>query len=107
MRNIFFLYVLITTMACSQKKTESDSEIFLLGKPLAELTDRRLREPSGLAASATNAGFLWAHNDSGNPAEVFLIDDKLNIKLICTLQGATNRDWEDIAVGPGPEPGKN
>src|SRR5690606_20653452 len=31
----------------------------------------------------------------------------LAIRLACTLQGARNRDWEDIAVGPGPEPDKN
>jgi hypothetical protein len=73
---------------------------------LAELTDKRLEEVSGLAASANNPGLLWAHNDSGNSAEILLIDDSLNIKLVCKIKGVDNRDWEDIAVGPGPEAGK-
>src|SRR5688500_13099374 len=37
---------------------------------LAELTDKRLEEVSGIAASANNPGLLWAHNDSGNSAEI-------------------------------------
>ena len=29
------------------------------------------------------------------------------IKLTCTLAGVENRDWEDIAVGPGPDASKS
>lgn len=50
---------------------------------------------------------LWTHNDSGNPPVVYLVDEHLNIMLSCRLKGATNRDWEDIAVGPGPVEGKS
>lgn len=107
MGKFFFFFILITTTSCSQNKAPGNSSTFLAGKQLAELTNDRLLEPSGLAASANNPGLLWTHNDSGNPAEIFLVDEKLDIKLVCTLQGATNRDWEDIAVGPGPKPGKN
>ena len=109
MRNIIpFFLILISTAACSQKKSEKiDSTIFLKGKELSEVKDSRLHEASGLAASANNPGLLWTHNDSGNDAEVFLIDEKMNIRLICKLKGINNRDWEDIAVGPGPEKDKN
>ena len=65
-----------------------------------------LEEVSGLAASISNPGLMWVHNDSHNSSQIFLIDDKIQIHLTCTLQGVTNRDWEDITVGPGPEPGK-
>lgn len=100
--------MLIATVACSQKKgKDSDSELFLEGKKLAEVTDKKLDEASGLAASNSNPGLLWTHNDSGNRAEVLLVDDKLNIRLTCTLANVINRDWEDISVGPGPEAGKN
>lgn len=96
------------SVACSQKKgKDSDSDIFLAGKKLTEVTDKKLEEASGLAGSSTNPGLLWTHNDSGNRAEVLLVDDKLNIRLTCVLDKIINRDWEDIAVGPGPEPGKN
>lgn len=100
--------MLTGTVACSQKKgKDADSDIFSPGKTLVEVTDKKLEEASGLAASANNPGLLWTHNDSGNRAEIFLIDAKLNIKLTVTLDKVINRDWEDIAVGPGPEAGKN
>ena len=108
MRRLVVLMMLIATVACSQKKgKDSDSSVFSEGKKLTEVTDKKLEEASGLAASSSNPGFLWTLNDSGNRAEVLLIDDKLNIRLTCTLHNIINRDWEDIAVGPGPEPGKN
>lgn len=108
MRKVFFLMMFIATAACSQKKAKgNETELFSEGQKLVEVTDKKLEEASGLAASTTNPGLLWTHNDSGNRAEVLLIDDKSNIRLTCTLQNVINRDWEDVAVGPGPEPGKN
>ena len=65
------------------------------------------RKPPGLAASATNPGFLWTLNDNGNPPEVFLIDQHARIRLVCKLPNVRNRDWEDIAIGAGPKEGKN
>jgi hypothetical protein len=68
--------------------------------------ERRLEEASGLAPSFINPGCLWAINDSDNPAEVFLIDSTAKTKMVCKLKGIENRDWEDIATGPGPDRGK-
>lgn len=108
MRILMYVLILALPVSCIEKKSvPSDSEIFLAAKPLVELNDKKLREVSGLAASANNPGLLWTHNDSGNRPEVYMVDEKLKIKLICKIQGVKNRDWEDIAVGPGPEEGKN
>jgi hypothetical protein len=68
--------------------------------------ERRLEEASGLAASFKNPGDLWVINDSDNPAELFLIDSTAKTKMVCKLKGIENRDWEDIAIGLGPKPGK-
>lgn len=65
--------------------------------------DLTLEEASGLVASRANPGYLWTHNDSGDVARIFLIDQEGNIRFTCTLMGATHRDWEDIAIGPGPD----
>lgn len=108
MRTAFFILMLIAPAACSQKKSEkANSDIFQTGKQLAEVTNKKLREASGLAASANNPGLLWTLNDSGNKAEVYLVDEKLDIRITCKLKGIINRDWEDLTVGPGPEEGKN
>jgi hypothetical protein len=97
----------ITLISCSETKQPlTKLEDKFVATRMAELSDKRLEEVSGMAASVNNPGLLWAHNDSGNSAEIFLVDDSLNIKLTCKLLGIDNRDWEDIAVGPGPESGK-
>jgi len=71
----------------------------MLGE-LVRLPD--LPEASGIAASRTRPGVLWAHNDSGPPIIVAL-DQRGAIKGRVRLVGAKVDDWEDIAVGPCPQ----
>ncbi len=59
-----------------------------------------------MVASRTHPGLLWTHNDSGDKARIFLIDSLGRHRATVSLKGISNRDWEDIAVGPGPEDGK-
>ena len=66
-----------------------------------------LVEISGVAASRINPGILYIHNDSGNPNQVYLTDGTGADKGILNLTPVSNRDWEDIAVGPGPVAGKS
>jgi hypothetical protein len=66
-----------------------------------------LVEISGVAASRVNPGLLYIHNDSGNPSQVYITDAAGADKGTLNLTGESNRDWEDIAVGPGPIAGKN
>jgi hypothetical protein len=60
-------------------------------------------ELSGLALSRTQAGVLWTHNDSGDSARVFAValDGRLLAEVAVT--GAEHIDWEDLAIGPGPD----
>jgi hypothetical protein len=62
-----------------------------------------LTEASGLAASRRNPGLLWTHNDSGDTARVFLIDEAATIVTEVRVDGAGALDWEDVAVGPGTD----
>jgi hypothetical protein len=64
-----------------------------------------LLEISGVAASRINPGILYIHDDSGNPNQVYLTDGAGADKGTLTLTPVGNRDWEDIAVGPGPVAG--
>jgi hypothetical protein len=103
--SLFVLIVIWTTLSgCENKVGSQNVSKFETGKRLSELTDTKLKEASGLAASVKNQGLLWTLNDSGNEAEVYLLDKDLKIVMTITLTGATNRDWEDIVVGPGPDP---
>ena len=38
---------------------------------------------------------------------MYLLDENLKLRLSCKLKGVKNRDWEDIASGPGPQKGRN
>ncbi|MFD1003561.1 hypothetical protein ACFQ21_29825 [Ohtaekwangia kribbensis] len=89
--------------SCMQTRKDTFTDKFEKGQRLAELKTKKLKEVSGIAASVTNPGMLWALNDSGNKAELYLIDKNLNIVYTCSLAGLENRDWEDISVGPGPD----
>jgi hypothetical protein len=63
-----------------------------------------LNETSGVAASRALPGVYWTHNDSGGEVAVFAVDSTGAVLGRVRLEGAFNRDWEDIAVGPC-EPG--
>jgi len=69
------------------------------------LADPDLREVSGIVSGRRSAGVWWAHNDSGDSARVFAVGDDGRALGTFTLGGAAARDWEDIAVGPGPDAG--
>ena len=58
-----------------------------------------LPEASGLVASRTTPGRLWAHNDSGKP-EIFALDLKGKVEGRVTLSGAGVQDWEAMTSGP-------
>ena len=64
-----------------------------------------LREASGLVASRSHPGVLWAHNDSGDDPRLYALTTSGRHLGVFTLDGAEARDWEDLAIGPGPEPG--
>jgi F0F1-type ATP synthase membrane subunit c/vacuolar-type H+-ATPase subunit K len=57
-------------------------------------------EISGLVASPTQPGVLWAHNDSGDRARIFALRSDGSLIASLDVPGAEATDWEDIAVGP-------
>jgi hypothetical protein len=77
---------------------------FSAGVSIGKLDSVTLVEASGIAASRRYPGYFWTHNDSGNPSDVYLIDSTGAIKAIIGTINYGNRDWEDIAVAPGPDP---
>ncbi len=74
---------------------------------LATVADRAVRESSGIVASRRNPGLFWTHNDSGDGPFVYAFDRGGRSRGTWRVSGAQARDWEDIAVGPGPEPGQS
>lgn len=82
----------------SCKRTETNKSILFDKAESKGRISRELEEASGLTASISNPGYLWTLNDSGNPAEIFLLNDKADIVMTCKLGGIKNRDWEDLTI---------
>lgn len=85
----------------------SAQEIFKNAEAKGNIENRAINEASGLAASINRTNMLWTHNDSGDSATLFLINHYGASVAQYSLKGATNRDWEDIATGPGPDDQKS
>ncbi|MFC5410040.1 PE-PGRS family protein [Larkinella bovis] len=62
-------------------------------------------EASGMVASRTMDDRLWVEQDGGNPAEISLMTTSGQLEKRFALSGIVNRDWEDLAIGPGPQEG--
>ena len=73
---------------------------------VARLEDPAVTESSGVAASRRNDGLLWTHNDSGDGPYLYATDERGGRRGAWRVTGADARDWEDVAVGPGPQPGR-
>ncbi|OAD24135.1 lipoprotein [Candidatus Thiomargarita nelsonii] len=61
-----------------------------------------LDEISGIAVSRKNTDVLWIHNDSGDQNRIYAINSQGNYLGAYYIDDVSSRDWEDIAVGPGP-----
>jgi hypothetical protein len=91
-----------------QKSSSSGkSEFYEPPVRLASLEDRAINESSGIVASRRNPGLFWTHNDSGDGPVLYAFDLKGKSKGRWLVSGAQAVDWEDIAAGPGPQPGVN
>lgn len=73
----------------------------------SNLVTRHLAESSGLVEGRNNRDLVYIHEDSGNRATVYAYDKFGKYKGEFILIGIQNRDWEDMAIGKGPEDGKN
>ena len=64
----------------------------------AKLSDSAINELSGLAASRRYPGLLWGHNDSGDLARIFAINEKGETVATVEFEGLEARDWEDMTL---------
>jgi hypothetical protein len=71
-----------------------------MGIPPADMTP----EISGIALSRKNEDVIGVHNDSGDRPKVYALSVRTGELLsIAELPGASSKDWEDMAIGPGPD----
>ena len=74
---------------------------------LGTLEDPEIKESSGLVASRAAPGYFWTHNDSGDGPFLYAFDRRGRRAGVWRVTGASARDWEDIAIGPGRAQGRS
>ncbi|MCF7972894.1 MAG: hypothetical protein K9N55_03680 [Phycisphaerae bacterium] len=99
----FFRWCVVVVISCFCAQAGAQEKIFEQGKEVGRIRFKDLDEISGMAVSRKNPGVFWVHNDSGDKARIYAIDVRGRLLSTFLVAGAKARDWEDIAIGPGPE----
>lgn len=73
------------------------------GRVAGTVADAGLDEISGLVASRAHGDILWANEDSGSGPDLVALDPSGAARGRYRVEDAGFVDWEDIAVGPGPD----
>jgi len=95
---IRFLTIFLSAAMVSCQKKPNEKSLFEKGVAHGTNKNGKLEEASGLVESARQPGYFWVINDSGNPADIFLIDKQAKTKKVFHLTNIENRDWEDITI---------
>jgi hypothetical protein len=74
----------------------------LVSSSIGRVATPELDEISGVVASRQYDDVLWVHNDSGGAAQVTALSHD-GTPLGAVDVAGTAVDWEDIAIGPGPD----
>ena len=116
MNKILFAITLIFLLSCQKSKENPEVQINIPSEITQVYSDRKdqglvenveIDEASGLGLSLSNQNYLWTHNDSGDEARIFLMDNTGKDWGKVTLTGIKNRDWEDMALAKDPVNNKN
>lgn len=65
---------------------------------IAKTMNTVIPEASGITYSTTQHGKFWVQEDSGNPPQLYLINNNGELVHKTYVKNATNRDWEDMAA---------
>lgn len=107
MRNFILLFFLLALASCKLAVPSVYEAQFSSEPTSTAVAAGQIDEASGMADSRSQPGNLWIEQDSGSPAELALLGYDGKIKGKISIPNSTNRDWEEMAIGPGPTDGTN
>lgn len=99
------VFLLLTLSSCNEIFPGKKSDRFSTTPDKFPVQPGLVDEASGIVASRTMDGRLWVQEDSGTPAQINLMTTDGKLEKRFPLSGIANRDWEDLAIGPGPQDG--
>lgn len=86
------------------KPATTDPVRFATTPQRVNITPGFIDEASGLVDSRSMRDHLWVEEDGGTPTQISLISYDGSLTGRYALPGTINRDWEDLTIGPGPQP---
>lgn len=102
MRRLFLLFALMIFCLIVSAKGALSPQSYGPARTVATIKSESVTESSGLVASRTLPGAYWTHNDSGDGPFIYAFNTHGDSLGVFRVAGANARDWEDIAIGPGP-----
>lgn len=91
-------FQLVSFSSCSKNSSAIGTGLLFDSLPIGKTLNPMISEISGIADSKMNPGYLWGEEDSGNPAQIYLIGHDGTVAKKVYIKDATNRDWEDMAL---------
>ncbi len=107
MRVYVFLIGLLIVSSCKLTVPGVATAQFSSDPTVAPVLPGQIDEASGMVDSRSQPGNVWIQQDSGSPAELALLGYDGKVKGKISIPNFANRDWEELAGGPGPKEGTN
>ena len=104
-KNHLIIFIAFLIISCNDSNHDNENHALSERIDLGEIENDDIQEASGIVASLTNDNVIWTHNDSGDSNRIFAMNTQGKHLGEYFLNDSQNRDWEDIAIGPGPEEG--
>ena len=104
-KNHLIIFIAFLIISCNDSNHDNENHALFERIDLGEIENDDIQEASGIVASLTNDNVIWTHNDSGDSNRIFAMNTQGKHLGEYFLNDSQNRDWEDIAIGPGPEEG--
>ena len=82
----------------AKKFDDKFSAVYAKAEIAGTIKSDEITESSGLATSQCSRNVFWTHNDSGDKAFIFALDEKGEKLGTWKVSSAKNNDWEDIAA---------
>lgn len=105
LRKYLFIICFCSLVMVEVGVSGEDKPVFGQRVDLGLVASPFINEASGLAASRADHNVLWTHNDSGDAPKLYAFGTDGRDLGAYEIDDAVNRDWEDLAIGPGPVTG--
>ena len=91
-------------VGCEQERVQTFGPFVAVGEVPTDLKPKgSLEEISGVVVSRRYPNILWVHDDSGGGANLVALRFDGTFVQNYRVRGVDAKDWEDIALGPGPD----